>query len=142
MTKRRELRILLQLHRATHQIGLYIAGLKNINVSQADAIILAYLSDHHRATMSELHRAFGHRRSTLTSVVDRLVGRGLAKRDVSADDRRSFVVSLSRKGSALASELYARLYDLESAALQKFSDRDVAMLRNLLAQLEVNKRRR
>jgi len=139
MNKKRHLKILPQLHRAIHQLGLFIAAPEGIDVTQAEAIILAFLSDHQRATMSELHRAFGHKRSTLTSVVDRLAARGLVNRKVSSGDRRSFVVSLSRKGSAVARRLHRRLAGLEAAALKGVSDRDLAKFLELLARLGTGK---
>jgi len=107
--KPNRLAILPQLHRATHQVALYIAGLDGVDVTQAEAVVLAHLSDRGSAPMSQLQRTFGHRRSTLTSVVDRLVTRGLAERAVSPTDRRSFVVSLTRKGSIVAAYLNSKL---------------------------------
>lgn len=137
MTKKpTRLAILPQLHRATHQVALYIAGLDGMDVTQAEAVVLAHLSDRGSAPISQLHRTFGHRRSTLTSVVDRLVTRGLAERTVSPTDRRSFVVSLTRKGSTVAAYLNSKLAELEAAALSNVPEREVAAFLRMLARLD------
>ena len=136
MRKPTRLAILPQLHRATHRVALYIASLEGVEVTQAEAVVLAYLSDRGSAAISQLHRTFGHRRSTLTSVVDRLVTRGLAERSLSSTDRRSFVVSLTRKGSTLAAYLKSKLAELEAAALSDVPERDVAAFLRILARLD------
>jgi DNA-binding MarR family transcriptional regulator len=114
---------------------VFIAGLPDIAVTQAEAIILVFLYGKAGATMAELHRAFGHRRSTLTNVVDRLVERGLATREVSQHDRRSFVVRLTRSGSALSKKLHATLADLARHAFGAVSERDLAAFQRVLSRL-------
>jgi DNA-binding MarR family transcriptional regulator len=139
--KKTRLKVVPQLHRATHQIGLAIGSLAELDVTQAEAIILAFLHEHGRATMSDLHRAFGHRRSTLTNVVDRLVSGGFAKRNVSAADRRSLIVTLSKTGAVVARRVHRLLVALETEALRNTSERDQATLRDVLARLDVDGRR-
>jgi DNA-binding MarR family transcriptional regulator len=112
------------LHRATHQIGLYLerAG----EVTQAEAHILAHLAEHGARTVAELHTALAHRRSTLTSILDRLEGRGLATREVSPSDRRSFVITLTPEGATVAARVHALLQALEARALATDEDTTAA----------------
>src|SRR5436190_936908 len=84
------------IHRATHRLGLVIGS--SLGVSQAEAHILQHLATSGDSTVGELHRAFAHRRSTLTSVLDRLDENGLVRRTASRADRRTFVVSLTAAG--------------------------------------------
>jgi DNA-binding MarR family transcriptional regulator len=102
-----------EIQRAAHLIGLHIdrAGL---GVTQAEAHVLAHLAGG-SATVGELHRAFGHKRSTLTSVLDRLEERGYVTRTVNPDDRRSFVVATTRTGAAVARRVTRVLDELERA---------------------------
>jgi DNA-binding MarR family transcriptional regulator len=132
--KKRDLRVVLDLHRAIHQIALRIDGPKGADVTQAEAVILAYVHPRRSATLSEIHRAFGHRRSTLTSVVDRLLARGVVTRTPHPDDRRSLVVTLTRRGAAVASECHKRLAAIEAEALENVSSRDIAKFRSILAR--------
>ena len=106
-----------QIHRTTHQIGLYIER-SGLGVNQGEAHILAHLTPARDATVAELHKAFAHKRSTLTSVLDRLAERRLIRREVRSEDRRSFVVSLTPAGRAVARKIHRHLDALEKAALR------------------------
>ncbi len=106
-----------RIHRTTHQIGLYIER-SGLGVNQGEAHILAHLAGSGDSTVGELHKAFAHKRSTLTSVLDRLVERDLIRREVRPEDRRSFVVSLTPAGKLVARKIYRHLEALEKAALQ------------------------
>jgi len=70
------LRLVPPIHRATHRVGLYLADLRDDGLSQGEAHILALLATAAPATIAELHRGLAHKRSTLTSILDRLAERG------------------------------------------------------------------
>ena len=106
-----------QIHRTTHQIGLYIER-SGLDLNQGEAHILAHLASAGDCTVGELHKAFAHKRSTLTSVLDRLAGRRLIRRQVRLEDRRSFVVSLTPAGKLVARKIHRHLEALERAALR------------------------
>jgi len=65
------LRLVPPIHRATHRIGLYLADLRDEALSQGEAHILALLATAGASTIAELHRGLSHKRSTLTSILDR-----------------------------------------------------------------------
>jgi DNA-binding MarR family transcriptional regulator len=60
------------------------------------------LADSGPAKVAELHRGLAHKRSTLTSLLDRLARRNLITREVGEKDRRTFIVTLTAKGRKLA----------------------------------------
>jgi DNA-binding MarR family transcriptional regulator len=66
------LRLVPPIHRATHRIGLYLADLREHGLSQGEAHILAHLATSAPATIADLHAGLAHKRSTLTSILDRL----------------------------------------------------------------------
>lgn len=113
---RMALLLIPQIHRTTHQIGLYIER-SGLGLNQGEAHILAHLASAGDCTVGELHKAFAHKRSTLTSVLDRLAGRRLIRREVRSDDRRSFVISLTSPGKVLARKIHRHLEILEQAVL-------------------------
>ena len=108
------------IHRATHRIGLYLTLLPEHGLSQGEAHILAHLAQSGPATVGALHKALAHKRSTLTSILDRLVERGFAARETDTEDRRTFLVSLTRKGKRVAIKTRRHLLDLEMAVRREF----------------------
>jgi len=106
-----------QIHRTTHQIGLYIER-SGLGLNQGEAHILAHLAAAGDSSVGALHKAFAHKRSTLTSYLDRLAERGFIRREVRSEDRRSFVVSLTPSGKVVARKIHRHLETLEKAALR------------------------
>src|ERR1700704_3603367 len=114
------LRLVPPIHRATHRIGLYLAGLRDDTLSQSEAHILAQL-----ATAAELHRGLAHKRSTLTSILDRLVERGLITRAVGEQDRRTFVITPTARGKRVAKQVHDHLTGLERGIARRVTSDDV-----------------
>ncbi len=130
------LRLILEVHRATHRIGLFLEGAEPpLEVSQGEAHLLAWLLEAGDSPMSALHGAFAHKRSTLTSYVDRLEAKRLVKRELRAEDRRSFQVSLTAAGRSVAGRVHRHLGALEAAVLGEVSERDVEGFTKVLAAL-------
>jgi DNA-binding MarR family transcriptional regulator len=109
------------IHRATHRIGLYIQRAPGLSVTQAEAHILAHLAGEGDCTIAQLHTALAHKRSTLTSILDRLAERGFIVRDSDARDRRTFRVRLTPIGAKRAAKVSGWLERLERAALSRIT---------------------
>jgi DNA-binding MarR family transcriptional regulator len=129
-------RLVPALHRAVHRIALHIDGLRDPKVNQAEAHVLAHLVSSGDATIGEVHRAFGHKRSTLTSILDRLERRGLIVRTSDARDRRTFVISLTRDGRTAARRVERHLSAFESRVLDGAAAADVRAFLRLLERVE------
>jgi DNA-binding MarR family transcriptional regulator len=130
------LRFIPHIHRATHRIGLHIRRLDRHVVNQGEAHILAYLDEAGDATVADVHRAFAHRRSTLTSILDRLEARKLIVRKTDARDRRTFVISLTAEGRRLAERVTAHLERFEARILQRVSAADLRACLRVLETVE------
>lgn len=118
------LALIPEIHRATHAIGLALAANPDLDVTQAEAHVLAHLHESGDARISELHTRFGHRRSTLTSVLDRLEQRALVRRTTDPGDRRSFVVTLTRAGRGAAAAVHRALAAIEEEAFASLAPRE------------------
>jgi DNA-binding MarR family transcriptional regulator len=92
------LRMIPVLHRATHRVAVYLQEVPGLGITQAEAHLLAQLVERGTSSIAALHAAFGHRRSTLTSILDRMEARSLVRRQTDPRDRRSFLVKLTRQG--------------------------------------------
>lgn len=105
--------IIPALHRATHRVGLYLQA-RVPRVTQGEAHLLAHLHEGGgEGTVAELHRAWAHKRSTLTDMIDRLERQDLARRSVLPEDRRSVLVRLTAKGRRVAAAVHRELAALE-----------------------------
>ncbi|MGE5244089.1 MAG: MarR family winged helix-turn-helix transcriptional regulator [Betaproteobacteria bacterium] len=136
------LRLVPAVHRATHRVGLYLAGLRQRGLTQGEAHILALLAARAPATIADLHRGLAHKRSTLTSILDRLTARGLVTREVGVADRRTFVVRLTPEGRTVARRVERRLAALENAVGRQVSAAEVrAFLKVVSALVEEAHRR-
>ena len=130
------LRLVHPVHRATHRIGLYLDDLRERGLTQGEAHILALLSHSNRANVADLHRGLAHKRSTLTSILDRLAARGLITRAVGETDRRTFVVKPTAKGRKLAQRVQRHLSALERAVVRRVNAADIKAFNKVVAALE------
>jgi DNA-binding MarR family transcriptional regulator len=129
------LELIFSIHRATHRIGLYIQR-HAPDLTQAEAHILCHLHESGDAVLAELHRAFAHKRSTLTSVLDRMEARGLVTRESSQKDRRSFVIRLTRAGKLKAAKIHRQLESLEAGVLRGNERKAVEAFGQVIRDLE------
>jgi DNA-binding MarR family transcriptional regulator len=118
--------IVAPLERAVHAVGL------RIGTNQAEAHVLARLA-RGPATLAELHHSFGHKRSTLTAVVDRLEAKGLVRRRRSPSDRRSVVVALTAAGRPVAKQARRTVTALEREVAKACSPDDLAGFARVVA---------
>jgi DNA-binding MarR family transcriptional regulator len=124
------------IERSTHLIASYLErSLPGLPVTQAEAHVLAQLERHGPTPLGELHREFGHKRSTLTSVIDRLENRAWVRREINPADRRSFVIRLTRRGRAPARGVTEALDRLEAEVHGAVSRRDLQGVEAVAAAL-------
>ena len=75
------LRLLSPIHKATRQIHLHLEPeFRRLGVSTVEGHLLSYLLGYGPCPITELNRVFGFKRSTATSILDRLETRGLVMR--------------------------------------------------------------
>jgi len=100
--------------RAVHALGLHLeARLSSLGLSQAEIHVLALLASGEPLTIGQLHEGLGHRRSTLTGILDRLEAAALVQRRANPADRRSSVVVLTARGRAAAQRVVAALKEID-----------------------------
>src|SRR5215216_1522072 len=130
------LRLVHPVHRATHRIGLYLDDLRERGLTQGEAHILGLLAHSGPANVAELHRGLAHKRSTLTSILDRLARRGLITRVAGKTDRRTFVVLPTANGRKLARRIKDHLSALERSVINRVSAADIKGFNRVVEALE------
>ncbi len=130
------LEFLSPIHRASRQIGRYLEPrMRRLRLSNREAHLLSYLNAYGPCPVGTLHAVFGHPRSTLTSMLDRLEKSGLVTREVCPEDRRSFMVGLTQAGQQRAQLVRAVLAELEDCVRAEASASDLEGFRGVLAAI-------
>ncbi|HJW09065.1 MAG TPA: MarR family transcriptional regulator [Holophagaceae bacterium] len=125
------LELIPALHRATHRVALELSE-AGPTPSQGEAQLLVHLLQAGACTVGALHAALGHRRSTLTAILDRLERAGWARRGLHAADRRSFLVELTPTGRSVAERALEALSAMERRWKAKVSAREWAAAQKVL----------
>jgi DNA-binding MarR family transcriptional regulator len=115
---------------------LGILGLQNIAPSHGD--ILAALFKCEEATMTEISDIIHRDRSTVTTLVNKLIALGYVSSKKDANDNRSSIIYLAEKGKGLKSgfkEISQKLYMLE---YKGFSDEEKVIFQSLLQKIYDN----
>lgn len=108
------------LEHATHALGLWVErAFRDVGLTQAEAHVLAYLARHPDAAINDLHVSFGHKRSTLTSILDRLEARGWVRRLPHPSSRRLVAVELTEAGRAIGERVGGALHAIEERVRAK-----------------------
>ena len=119
------LKLLSPLHKATRQIGVHLESrFSEIGVGGTEAHLLTFLGSYAPCTINQLHRVFGLKRSTLTSILDRLEERELIRRELDTHDRRSVQVVPTAVGRRVARRLSSILEVFEKEIGDSLSPRD------------------
>jgi DNA-binding MarR family transcriptional regulator len=130
--------VLFALERAAHLIGTYLEStLAELGITQGEAHVLAQVVEHGPISIATLHHEFGHKRSTLTNIIDRLERRKLVRRAVNPLDRRSFVVHPTAAGRRTARPLLRALDRLDRELTATADKRDVSGIPAVAGALEV-----
>jgi MarR family transcriptional regulator, organic hydroperoxide resistance regulator len=110
--------VILALQQATHAtLRVLTARLAEHELAPSEINILACLGDGKVRAVSELATETGTKPTTLTSVLNRLVGRGFVVRDLDTGDRRSFLLSLTGAGFRAAVACRSAMAAIEGEAL-------------------------
>ena len=131
------LKFLSPLHKANRQVSLYFEEqMTGMELSPIEGHILSYLRSYAPCPISELVRVFGVKQSTLTSMLDRFEGQDLIGRELNPDDRRSFLVKITRRGQTRANKLQETVEDLERRLQGRVSDDDIQGFERVMAAID------
>ena len=119
--------IVTDIERSAHLIADHLETvISDLNITQAEAHVLAQLDRAGATAIGTLHHEFGRKRSTLTNVIDRLEQRGCVRRELNPADRRSFVLHLTADGQETAAAVTAAHRRLEHDLSSLFEPGDAA----------------
>ena len=113
-----------------------IRHIKSLRLTPSQFDVIATLGDTEGMTCSELSAQTLVTKGTLTGVLDRLVSKGLIRRDAMKHDRRCTKISLTAKGEALFRKTFAaHMAFLRPFFARALSREEVDQTRTLLLRL-------
>jgi MarR family transcriptional regulator, organic hydroperoxide resistance regulator len=116
----------LALQRATHHtLQALSTALADLRLTAAETNVLANLA-----------AGGALKPSTLTNVLDRLEDRGYLSRELDAQDRRSFRLTLTKQGTVIAGRIGTAIAELENRALAGLSPSQLAGFHAALTAFE------
>ncbi len=128
---------MLALQRATHHtLQALSTALADLRLTAAETNVLANLAAGGALNVSQLSAETGTKPSTLTNVLDRLEDRGYLSRELDAQDRRSFRLTLTTQGTAIADRIGTAITEMENRALAGLSPSQLAGFHAALTALE------
>ncbi len=110
-------------------------SLRELGITQAEAHILGALAQTGASSINELHASFGHKRSTLTSILDRLEVRRLVERVPHPTSRRSVMIRLTAGGVEAARQVTGILESMEDTVVARVSSNDLEGFRKVIGAL-------
>jgi DNA-binding MarR family transcriptional regulator len=136
MNEHATLHLVPALERATHAVALWIErALADLRLTQAEAHVLAALSEIAPCSINDLHHRFGHKRSTLTSLLDRLGERGWVRRGTHPASRRLVLVELTEDGRLIADRTQSAVREVEARLMSRVDSTDMAVFARVLSAL-------
>lgn len=130
----RSIRLLAQCYHTFEQISS--AHVRTLDLTPAQFDIVATLGNTPGMSFKELGEKTLITKGTLTGVVDRLEAKGLARRVIKPEDRRSMIVQLTEKGEAEFQRIFAPHIQFCKQPFLDYSDDDFAALEQALAKLK------
>ncbi|KUG23152.1 transcriptional regulator, marr family [hydrocarbon metagenome] len=134
--------IILQIGRIRDKANRFLTGelarhnLKGIAPSHGD--ILWALFTYGDLPMKKLSEIINRDKSTVTTLVNKLIKSGYAKRRTHDSDNRSSIISLTEKGNALRKNIWEISMALQKKAHQGLTDEEMETLMRLLIKVHDN----
>ncbi len=118
-----------------NMLSCYIPFVRKYDLTVSQLFILLALYENDGVSAQELSSKLALGASTLTGILDRLERKGLIKRQINMNDRRSIIVSLTEKGKGLKDELW-KIYEKVNGELRSaLSQKEIEDLYRIMEKL-------
>lgn len=127
------------MRRATNVMATDFArALSGTGMRQVPFGIMSVLAANPGIKQGSAGEILGIQRANMVALINQLVDAGLVDRQISAEDRRAFSLTLTPQGEQVHAECMARIRAHEDALLADFSDAERRMLIQLLSRIEAH----
>jgi DNA-binding MarR family transcriptional regulator len=134
--------LFLQPHVLDELVGRVIQRVvEGSEVSGAEYAVTSWLNVVERATPTQLADDIGLSATTLSAMIERLVGKGQVRRAANPEDGRSYLLELTPRGKATNARNAAR-FEVEMAAVRDHLEGDPDQILAAMRALEAALRKR
>ena len=124
------------LHRASQRASeIFALETRDFDLTARQYAVLTTVAQHEGLSQTDLVRITGIDRSTLADVVQRLLKRGIIKRERTTQDGRTYAVSLSAQGRELLDAIKPHARKADRIVLACLGDEDGKQAAQILARL-------
>jgi DNA-binding MarR family transcriptional regulator len=128
-----------QIYRVSSLMNIRLSGrLKASGINLSQWRVLSVLRSQGQMSMSQIVDATLMEQPTISRVISQLHAEDMVAREISPEDSRVALVSLSERGRVLFDEIAVSAVRHQKIALDGVSKADIAVLRRALNQIEAN----
>lgn len=113
-------------------------ALETYNLTTVQCGVIRILKHIKSATQAEIADLYSSDRATMGTVIQKLMDKGYLKKELSTDDKRAYVVSLTPKAMEIAEEIEKISNDIEQKALQGLKQKEIDQFYKVLAHINKN----
>lgn len=127
-----------ELARTYQAFSSYSDGhIRELGLTSPQFDVIATLGDTQGMSMKDLAAATLVTKGTLTGIVDRLEKKGLLRREIPPENRRSFTIVLTEKGETLFQKVFPEHVTYLQQRFEKLSSDELKSLHDLLKKLRL-----
>lgn len=112
--------------------------LKSYNITTGQWALIKLLSVEDNLSQAEIADKLNADRATSGAIIDKLISKGLIKKELSKNDRRSYLVKILPPALAIEREVTLLAENVNNLALQGLSDSDISILIKCLETIILN----
>ena len=127
--------LIRRLHQQSTQVFVQRTQAAGFDLTPVQYAAIEAIYDNPGIDQARVAEMIGYDRATIGGVIERLEKKDWINREVSEQDRRARVLSLTAKGKKIRSALEPIVQDLQKDILQPLSDEDRACFINLARQV-------
>ncbi len=113
----------------------YLEEIQSVSIEALNKISQPFFGDENGVSFHELSKQLNMTSPTLTGIVDRLEKNGMVSRSPNPQDRRSILISLTKKGLGIVPKIRKAVSEANQTFLNSLSNEEELMLRGLLNRL-------
>ncbi|MFD2210389.1 MarR family winged helix-turn-helix transcriptional regulator [Virgibacillus halophilus] len=114
---------------------LMFALLKPFDITPEQWVVLKRLGEHNEISQKDLASISQKNQTTLTRILDLLIGKGLVQKKMSKDDRRSFLIEQTVQGRRLQQEIAPVVEDIYQGMMNRIPEDQFTTFKQVLSQI-------